>query len=80
LLSLYIDCKATERINEDLLVGDDGLALPTTETYLKLGKLQFMDLASTGKVAENKYNAEQLSDALYINKSISALSKEKTIV
>lgn len=45
------------------------------ETSLKLGKLQFVDLSSTGKVGETQYSGEQLADALYVNKSLSALSK-----
>lgn len=45
-----------------------------------MGKLQFFDLASAEKVGDEKIGTDQLADTLYINKSISALSKSECIV
>jgi hypothetical protein len=61
-------------INE-VLVDEQWTQTTNFETALKLGKLQFIDLSSTGKVGETQYSGEQLADALYVNKSLSALSK-----
>jgi hypothetical protein len=75
ILTIHIDSKVTDQIVDEN--GDSWSSLGL-ESSLKLGKLQFIDLASAERMGTEsgiKYNSDQLADALYVNKSLSALSK-----
>lgn len=77
ILTIHVDSRVNDKGNNPLNEGNESLLVPNVlpEASLKLGKLQFIDLASAERVGESKINGEQLADALYINKSLSALSK-----